>query len=78
MGECSPRSRGLQLNKDTGAAGKGSTSSGAGEEAGCNNSSLETRGGGLSWGEPGTADVSAVGLAEGDPMEGRLASGALP
>lgn len=49
MGGHSPWSKRLQLNKD-GAAGKGSASSGAGEEASCNSGSLEKRGGGLSWG----------------------------
>lgn len=33
-----------------GAAGKGSASSGAGEEASSNSGFLEKRGGGLSWG----------------------------
>lgn len=74
VGECSLRRRWLQLNKDTGAAGKGTTSSGAGEEASCTSSSLE-EGWGFSWqGSPG-ADVSAIGPAQGGLVEGRLATG---
>lgn len=79
VGECSPRSRWLQLNKDTGTAGKGSTSSGAGEEASCNNGSLEKGVGGFPGEGRGLgADVSAIGPAWHGLMERRLATGALP